>query len=108
MTQVALYGLKSCDTCRKAMRLLDGAEFIDVRAKGVPTDVLDRAVVCLGDALVNRRSTTWRTLDEADRALPPADLVRKHPAVMKRPLIVAGDDIHLGWDDKVRAALGVA
>ena len=60
-----------------------------------------------GDKLVNTRSTTWRGLDEADRAKPPLVLLAEHPALMKRPLITNGDEMYLGWDKTTQAALGV-
>ena len=53
------------------------------------------------------RSTTWRGLDEADRAKPPLVLLAEHPALMKRPLITNGDEMYLGWDKTTQAALGV-
>jgi len=102
-----LYGLKTCDTCRKAIKALDGATFVDVRADGVPDAVLNAALAQFGDALVNTRSTTWRGLDEAARATPPLDLLKAHPTLMKRPLIVDGDTMHLGWTKATQAALGV-
>ena len=40
-----LYGLKNCDTCRKALKALPQAELVDVRADGVPGDVLAAAQV---------------------------------------------------------------
>lgn len=104
-----LYGLKSCDTCRKALKLLDGAEFVDVRADGMPADVLEAALGQFGEALVNTRSTTWRGLPEAERARAPAALLVDHPTLMKRPLIVEdAGAMHLGWTAQVRAALGVS
>ena len=45
-----LYGLKNCDSCRKAMKSLPHAEFVDVRADGVPADQLAAAYSALGDA----------------------------------------------------------
>jgi len=66
-----LYGLKNCDTCRKALKALPGAELVDVRADGVPEAVLQRALDRFGEALVNTRSTTWRGLDEATRTAEP-------------------------------------
>ncbi|MCA0869996.1 arsenate reductase [Seohaeicola saemankumensis] len=103
-----LYGLKSCDTCRKALKALPEAELVDVRADGVPTQVLEAAQARFGAALVNTRSTTWRGLSEAERAEPALDLLVAHPALMKRPLIVTeAGDMHLGWTPGVRAALGV-
>lgn len=101
-----LYGLASCDTCRKARKAMPDATFVDVRAEGVPPDTLHAALAQFGEALVNRRSTTWRALDEAERAMAPEALIAAHPTVMKRPLIVDGDTLHLGWDAPVRAALG--
>lgn len=102
-----LYGLKTCDTCRKALKKLNDAEFVDVRAVGVPGDVLARALDQFGAALLNTRSATWRGLDQADRDLPPLALIKAHPAVMKRPLIDAGGALYLGWDVAVQKALGV-
>ena len=39
-----VYGLKSCDTCRKALKSLPEASFVDVRDKGVPAEVMGRAI----------------------------------------------------------------
>lgn len=102
-----IYGLKTCDTCRKARAALPEAEFVDVRADGVPSEVLAAALAQFGAALVNTRSTTWRGLPEAERARAPLDLLQDHPTLMKRPLIVTGDVMHLGWSADTRAALGV-
>lgn len=102
---MTLYGLRNCDTCRKALKALPGAVLVDVREEGLPSDLRDRALAEFGDRLVNTRSTTWRGLSEAERAAPPADLLDRHPALMKRPLIVDGDAMYLGWDKSVQAAL---
>lgn len=109
-----VYGLKNCDTCKKAIKALDaaGAEFtvVDVRADGVPADLLAEWVGRLGaDALVNRRSTTWRGLSDADKAQADGEgaiaLMTQHPTLMKRPVIVVGDTVHVGWTKDVQAAL---
>lgn len=102
-----IYGLKTCDTCRKAIKALPEARFVDVRAEGVPDAVMARARAAFGEALVNTRSTTWRGLSEADRATAPEALLAAHPTLMKRPLIVDGDAMHLGWTKAVQEALGV-
>lgn len=102
-----LYGLKSCDTCRAARKALPQAEFTDVRESPVDPAVLQTALETFGDALVNRKSTTWRGLDDAERARPPLDLLRDHPTLMKRPLIVDGDRMVLGWTKAAQAELGV-
>ena len=101
-----IYGLKTCDTCRKAIKALPDARFVDVRADGVPDTVMDAALAAFGDKLVNTRSTTWRGLSEVERQGAPKDLLAAHPTLMKRPLIADGDSLHLGWTKDVQAALG--
>ncbi|MFL4471963.1 ArsC/Spx/MgsR family protein [Tateyamaria armeniaca] len=103
-----IYGLKTCDTCRKAIKALPAARFVDVRADGVPEDVMERARGAFGAALLNTRSTTWRGLSEDERAKAPEVLLADHPALMKRPLIVDGDALYLGWTGDVQKSLGVA
>ena len=100
-----LYGLKTCDTCRKALKSLPDAQFVDIRAEGVPADLLKSAHDRFGAALLNTRSTTWRNLDDAERARAPLDLLREHPTLMKRPLIDAQGDLYLGWGKDVQSAL---
>lgn len=101
-----LYGLKNCDTCRKALKSLPNAEFRDVRTDGVPSEVLDRAFATFGDSLLNTRSTTWRGLSETERARDPLALLADHPTLMKRPLIEDAGCFHLGWSKDVQAKLG--
>lgn len=102
---MTLYGIKTCDTCRKALKALESVDFVDVRVDGLPDDVLSRALEAFGDDLVNTRSTTWRGLDDAARALPPMELLRAHPTLMKRPLIEADGALYLGWKTDVQNAL---
>lgn len=102
-----LYGLKNCDTCRKALKKLTGCELVDVRTDGISADVLAKALDTFGTALVNTRSTTWRGLSEAERAGDPLALLQEHPALMKRPLILDDDTYYLGWTKDTQAALGV-
>lgn len=103
-----LFGLKTCDTCRKALKALSDVQFRDVRADGVPPETLQAAHAEFGAALLNTRSTTWRGLSEAERATDPLELLAAHPALMKRPLIVDGDKLYLGWTKDVQAALVAA
>ena len=103
---IRIYGLKTCDTCRKALKALEGAELVDIRATPMPPDVLARAHSQFGEALVNTRSTTWRGLDASDRAKDPLDLLRAHPALMKRPLVEHAGQLYLGWGNDVQDALG--
>ena len=101
-----LYGLKNCDTCRKALKALPQAQLVDVRTDGVGADVLARALAQFGAALVNTRSTTWSALDAGARAQPPLALLQAHPSLMKRPLIETADGtLYLGWGKAEQAAL---
>ena len=101
-----IYGLTACDTCRKARKALPRADFVDVRDMGIEAGLLARALETFGLSLLNTRSTTWRGLDQAERVRPPLDLIKDYPALMKRPLIEADGQLHLGWTPDVRAALG--
>ncbi|MEJ6391419.1 arsenate reductase family protein [Gymnodinialimonas ulvae] len=103
-----IYGLKACDTCRKAVKALNGAVFVDVRAEPLERAQIARFLDAFAAALVNTRSTTWRGLSQDERAEAHADLLVRYPALMKRPVIE--DDagvLHLGWSKDVQAALGV-
>ena len=103
-----LFGLKNCDTCRKALKALPQAELVDVRKDGVPQDVMQAAFEQFGMALVNTRSTTWRGLSEAERDAPPLELLAAHPSLMKRPLIAVDKSLFLGWNSDVEAGVKAA
>ncbi|MFN4098836.1 MAG: arsenate reductase family protein [Pararhodobacter sp.] len=102
-----IWGLKTCDTCRKALKALPDAAFRDIRAEPLTGEEIANLLTTFGDSALNRASTTWRGLSEAERATPPAELLAAHPALMKRPVIKAGADWHLGWTPATRKALGV-
>lgn len=108
------YGLKNCDTCKKAQQALRAAgkdfDVVDVRADGVPAERLAAWLDAVGaEELVNRRSTTWRGLSDDEKAsadgAEAAALLAAHPTLMKRPVIVSGDAVHVGWSKDVQAAL---
>ena len=111
------YGLKNCDTCRIAMKELDAAgigyAYIDVRADGVPAGTLSGWIDQMGaDKLVNRRSTTWRNLTEAEKASAEDNakllsLLQANPTLIKRPVIEQGAEVHLGWAPAIKAAIGL-
>lgn len=104
-----IYGLKTCDSCRAAVKTLAGrgAVLLDVRETPLDAETRARFLEAFGEALVNRRSTTWRGLSEAERAAAPEALLAAHPALMKRPVIEDGAALYLGWDAGVRASLGL-
>lgn len=104
---VTLYGLKACDTCRKARKELENAgksvDFVDVRETPLNAENRRSFAASLGDALINKRSTTWREMSESDRSGPPESLIECFPTVMKRPVIVSEKGMSLGWDKTAKA-----
>lgn len=80
-----------------------------MRADGVAEADLKAWLEAVGaDLLVNRKSTTWRNLNDAERAGDPLALLVAHPTLMKRPVIVDGDRVHVGWSKAVQEELGAA
>ena len=104
---LTLYGLKACDTCRKARQEIEKAgktvEFIDVRDTPLTPDLIARFAQEFGDRLINKRSTTWRDIPETERNMAPEALIARYPTVMKRPVIASEQTITLGWDATARA-----
>jgi arsenate reductase-like glutaredoxin family protein len=102
-----VYCLKTCDTCRKALKALDAAGIVydlrDVRSDGIAAADLAAILAAHGEGAINRASTTWRGLSEAEKALPPVALLAAHPTLLKRPAIEAGGAWFLGWKPEVQA-----
>ncbi len=104
-----LYGIATCDTCKTALKALRAAghdpEFRDVRADPLSADEIAEFVTAFGDAIINRQSTTWRSLSDWLRASEAEEQLAAQPTLMKRPVIRSGEKLHLGWDGRVQAAL---
>ncbi|MBS8228864.1 arsenate reductase family protein [Vannielia litorea] len=99
-----IYGLKTCDTCRKAVKT-SGGTLIDVRENPLTQGQLEQFWTAFGEALLNRKSTTWRGLDEAEKAKEPLALLAAHPTLMKRPVVEKDGQVWLGWGPEVQAAV---
>lgn len=109
-----LYGLKNCDTCRKARRWLESAgvehAFVDVRDQGVDANRLTGWAQSAGwQTLLNRRSRAWRELPEADRAdldeTKATTLMHAHPTLIKRPVLETGNEVLIGFSQARYAAV---
>jgi len=107
---IVMYGIKNCDTIKKARRFLESHNveyrFHDYRVDGLDADFLQTAIAELGwEALLNTRGTTWRKLDESVRnsindADSAAKLMLEMPAIIKRPLLCApGEPMLLGFSE---------
>jgi len=107
---VTLYGLARCSTCLKARAWLDAHgvrhEFVDYRDHPVPPATLVQWAGQVGgwEKLVNRASMTWRNLPESLKA-PAGDaqwqaLIADYPALVRRPVTVAGGRVSAGFSEK--------
>lgn len=105
---LTLYGIKNCDTVKKARAWLDrnGIEyrFHDFRNDGLNAKLLQRWSDQLGwEALLNRRGTTWRQLPETTRAIIDGKraqaLMLEHPTLIKRPVLDDGKVSQVGFKE---------
>lgn len=106
-----LYGIPTCDTCKKARKALENAghsvTFRDVRAEPLSEAEWAPLLTEFGTRLVNQKSTTWRGLSDWLKASEADAQLAAQPTLMKRPVLQDGDKLTLGWDDEVQAAWGV-
>ena len=104
-----LYGIPTCDTCKKAMKALEAAghavTFRDVRRDPLSEAEIARLVAEFGDRLINKQSTTYRGFSDFLRESEADAQIAAQPTVMKRPVIQDGDRWYLGWDETTEAAL---
>jgi len=107
---ITLYGIKNCDTIKKARRWLEehnlDYRFHDYRTDGLDAELMHTFIQALGwEALLNTRGTTWRKLEEDKRAAinnaeSAAALMLEMPAIIKRPLLWApGQPMLLGFSE---------
>jgi arsenate reductase len=114
MGVATLYGIRNCDTVKKARAWMDqqGVEyrFHDYKAAGVDVDRLNRWCAELGwEALLNRAGTTFRKLTESQKAASSSAeaiaLMRAHPSVIKRPVLELGEKIVVGFKPELYQSL---
>ncbi|AKM09039.1 ArsC family reductase [Croceicoccus naphthovorans] len=104
---VTLYGIPNCDSVKKARKWLEAEgidyAFHDYKKQDVPEANLRRWVETKGwELLLNRRGTTFRKLDESDKADIDAEkaiaLMLAHPSMIKRPVVEHGGGLLVGFD----------
>ncbi len=105
---ITVYGIPNCDTVKKARAFL--AEhglvhaFHDYKKQGVPQEALRHWVAELGwEPLLNRQGTTWRKLSaERQSAVHDAAsaiaLMTEQPSVIRRPVLVEGGLVRVGFN----------
>lgn len=101
---ITIYGLKNCDTCRKAMKEMPEAAFVDIRTEADLQAKVPQWLAAVGaERLVNAKSTTWRGLSDADKAAAKAGdagVLIANPALIKRPVVEEGGKVTAGWPPK--------
>lgn len=103
-----LYGIKNCDTVKKARRWLEANgvayTYHDLRADGLSSASLQSWIMSAGwETLLNRRGTTWRQLPESERepltAERAAQLMLAHPTLIKRPVLELDGTVQVGFKE---------
>ena len=111
---VTIYGIKNCDTMKKAFTWLDGRgvgyEFHDYKKAGVTTAQLTKWCRAAGwQAVLNRAGTTFRKLADADKEALTQDkaiaLMLAQPSMIKRPILETGGKLEIGFTPERYAAL---
>ena len=106
---LTVYGLKSCDTCRKARKFLAERDidfrFHDVRDDGLEMQTLQRWASRIDwEKLLNRQSLTWRKIPEVDRAEMNVDralgLIFENPTLLKRPVLESETLLAVGFSER--------
>jgi len=110
-----VYGIPNCGSVKKARVLLEeqgvAYEFIDFKKAPPTTELIQAWVDQAGLELVlNKRGTTWRKLDDAQKAETDSakliSLMAAQPSLIKRPVIETGTALLVGFDaDKILNSL---
>lgn len=113
---IAIYGIRACDTMKKAMAWLDAAgiayAFHDYKTRGIDEARLRGWIGEVGwEKLLNRSGTTFRKLPEAERqgidAAKALKLMLAQPSMIKRPVAETAGGLLVGFDPAAwRAGLG--
>ena len=100
-TATTLYGIPNCDTVKKARAWLAQRQqpttLPELKKQGVPEERLNRWLAAVGwEVLLNRKGSTWRTLDAASQAAvtnaaSARALMLQHASVIKRPVVEWAD-----------------
>jgi arsenate reductase len=103
-----IYGISNCDTVKKALKWLNNNnisyEFHDFKKQGLSDDLLHQfAAKSDWQALVNKRSTTFRNLAPSIKEnltnQAAFKAVMEQPTLLKRPVLIHNDQLHLGFKE---------
>jgi Spx/MgsR family transcriptional regulator len=108
MTTPKIYGIKNCDTVRKALKWLEANniayDFHDYKKLGVDEKAFNKAVKKHGwENVINRRSPSWRKIPkEQQDSMNESNAInsaQENTSLIKRPMLIYGDEIILGFDE---------
>jgi len=103
-----VYGIPNCDTVKKTRRWLDANgvefEFHDYKKLGISLDTLEKWCNDHGhEALINKRGTTWRRLDQSDKEnldqKKAIALMHTNTSLIKRPITEHDKTRLVGFDE---------
>ncbi len=109
---MAMYAIPNCDTVRKARRWLKEYEiaytFHDYKKEGVDAALLQDWCAQVGwEVLLNKRGTTWRKLEDADKQDMNQEkalrLLQEHSSMIKRPVLLVGERLLVGFSEDAYA-----
>lgn len=113
---LTVYGLTQCDTVKRARQWLQAQsvdfQFVDFKKTPPSAAQISAWAEAVGwEALLNKRGATWRKLDAATQArvvdaTSAVAVLAQHPSAIKRPVVEAGGQLLVGFDEAAwRAAL---
>ncbi|WP_348944934.1 ArsC family reductase [Chitinibacter sp. FCG-7] len=108
---IKLFGIPNCDTVKKARSWLNENSFEyewhDFKKQGLSTEQIQTWINAIGwEALINKQGTTWRKLDEVSKqSVVDADsairLMLANPSIIKRPVLMSGQQVQVGFKPEV-------
>lgn len=109
MSTVKIYGIKNCDTMKKAITWLDqhniSFDFHDYKKSEIDQASLEMWLSkAPWDELINKRGTTWRKLPEESKENIDNDkaiqLMLSNTSLIKRPVLIVDDKLYLGFKEE--------
>lgn len=116
MSQIRMYMYGNCSSCRSAESILSAAKVDfqrrDIFKQRLTVEELNALFCEIGKRpvdLLSRRSIPFRTLDLANRELDDVtiiELMSQHPALIRRPIVIAPGVVHVGFNRSALESLG--
>ncbi len=109
MNKIIVYGIPNCDTIKKTLDWYKNknisVEFVDYKKSGISTEKLAGWCKKVGyEVLLNKKSTTWRSLDPAvqqkiTNEKVAIQLMQEYTSIIKRPVVEINGNILVGFNE---------